>query len=312
MLKPTIFLMMLTWFVAAVALPAVADDKATKNSETDTVTSNKEAAGTDDAGSDPMLKEMLRRMQDTKVRVIDRNGNETVAALHPKPVFRYSDQPRFFYDATLWVWTVDGLPVAMQKIEVTDFESGVQGKPKIPKWVHCFTSLSTDIVKCDWPDKSFEAKTPGVEYVPISKAPVPATTGNQRKLQIRQLSRRFSAEARRNKSTVTAMRVMPRPIFEFSDSSEMPIGAVFGLEANGTNPDMMLIIAADADADGTLVWKFGINRMTDTGAIIKLDETEVHLVETVPSQNTNVFDNWMFFFADRAILTIDEQKARGK
>ncbi len=51
--------------------------------------------------------------------------------------------------------------------------------------------------------------------------------------------------------------------------------------------------------------------MTDTGAKIKLDETEVHSVETVPSQNTNVFDNWMFFFADRTILTSDEQKARG-
>ncbi len=93
----------------------VVDTEATKNSETDTVTPNKEAPGTDDTGSDPMLEEMLRRKQDTKVRVINRNGNEIVAVLHPKPVFRYSDQPRFFYDATLWVWTVDGLPVAMQK-----------------------------------------------------------------------------------------------------------------------------------------------------------------------------------------------------
>ncbi|GEM_PF-2535746 len=149
MLKPAFFLSMLTWWMIGGALPVVADDEATKNSETDTVTPNKEAPGTDDAGSDPILEEMLRRMQDTKVRVIDRNGNETVAVLHPKPVFRYSDQPRFFYDATLWVWTVDGLPVAMQKIEVTDLVSGVEGKPKIPKWVHCFTSLSPDLVKCD-------------------------------------------------------------------------------------------------------------------------------------------------------------------
>ncbi len=296
----------------AEAILPVPADEATKNSRTSAAELDADQPKVDDVADDPMPSEMLRRMQEVEVFMKGGDGAETQAILHPTPVFRYTDEPRWIHDATLWVWTIDGRPVAMQKLEANSFRSNQNASGKSPKWTHCFSSLSPDLIKSRWPEQSFEAKAAGVEYAPISKAPVPDSTSVKRKLQIRQLSRRFSAVSGRREDDMSPMRMMPRPIFEFSDSNNMPLGAIFGLEANGTNPDMLLIISAIPDEDGKLSWQFGISRMTDTGAKIKLDEFEVLSAETVNVQLTNVFDNWMFFYTDRTFLTPTEQKAEEK
>src|SRR5262245_55114821 len=83
--------------VAALALPGRADEKADRLAQ---------------------RQELLAQMQGLaeKTSVKYTNG-ESPIKLVDKPVFRYDDQPRRFIDATMWIWTDGGRPVACQKIE---------------------------------------------------------------------------------------------------------------------------------------------------------------------------------------------------
>src|SRR5579872_3473894 len=57
----------------------------------------------------------------SKVKISAKSENganeEQPADLVPNPVLRYSDEERGIPDATLWVWTRDARPVALQKVE---------------------------------------------------------------------------------------------------------------------------------------------------------------------------------------------------
>jgi len=262
----------------------------------------------DDIEETAIQKDMREQMETVKVSVAAGRDQETEAVLYPKPVFRYTDVPRRIFDGTLWVWTVDGRPVAMQKLEACSFRSRSTPLERDKTWTHCFTSLSTALVKSRWPENAYESTAPGVNYKAIPKAPAPDVNGVRRKLQIRQLSRRFSAVSGRTDAQMIPMRMMPRPIFEFSAPDGTPAGAIFGLEANGTNPDMLIIISAMPDADGQLSWQFGVARMTDTGAKILLDDVEVHSSPTVPVYNKNEFENWTFFYKTRTLATPEESE----
>src|SRR5688572_24616661 len=86
------------------------------------------------ADSDPdtapsPVREWMQEYAEATTVWIDPIDNE-VADLVPQPVFRYADQPRNIPDATLWVWTKDGRPVAFQKLEV-------DARPGFSQWTVC-------------------------------------------------------------------------------------------------------------------------------------------------------------------------------
>src|SRR4029450_5315602 len=81
-----------------------------------------------------LLAEMQSLAQQTKVSY---QGSTTSLKLNDKPVFRYDDQPRRFIDATMWVWTDQGRPMAFQKIEAVEY--GDLTSPKRPRRF-CFRS----------------------------------------------------------------------------------------------------------------------------------------------------------------------------
>src|SRR5260370_1766730 len=89
----------------------------------------------DDQDDEIQKEEMKRRKErytnwmreyskDTTVRVkMPGDDDEATADLVPTPVFRYSSQV-IADDATLWIWTRDARPVALQKVEVNNFGGG--------------------------------------------------------------------------------------------------------------------------------------------------------------------------------------------
>src|SRR4029450_9998270 len=68
---------------------------------------------------------------------VNYQGSTSPLKLNDKPVFRYDDQPRRFIDATMWVWTDQGRPMAFQKIEAVEY--GDLTSPKRPRRF-CFRS----------------------------------------------------------------------------------------------------------------------------------------------------------------------------
>jgi hypothetical protein len=76
------------------------------------------SAGRGDEPDERQRKELLDQMralaEQTGVQFAE---GERKPELVKDAALRYADQPRGFIDATLWVWTDQGRPVAFQKIE---------------------------------------------------------------------------------------------------------------------------------------------------------------------------------------------------
>lgn len=251
--------------------------------------------------TETLLKWTRKFAQDTRISVLNK-GNAEVAELRAEPVMRYSDQPRFIADATLWVWTRNARPVAIQKVEVNDHDP-------TPLWTICFASLSEEIVEARWPyGQTFKTTKPGWTFEQIPSAEPPAEKSAVRALQMRALSRRFSGSVYSGvqKGNIE-MRLIPKPIFEYSDpETKLPLGAIFGLADNTANPTVLIVIEARPNKDGTLAWHHAHSRMTADIGKVTLGEATIWEFKpvNVPNDPTTNFDNWMFYFMRRSLTTL--------
>jgi hypothetical protein len=229
------------------------------------------------------------------VEEADGEVKERTSRLVPIPVFRYADEARKIRDATLWVWTRNARPVAFQKIEAEHL-----GGPE--QWTICFASLSERLLKASWPGgNKYAAQKPGVTFRPIPKADAPADNVRTRSVQLKTLKDRFTGRLDVEQKFGGPTRTMAKPIFEYSDpESNLPLGAIFGMSAYGTNPDLLLLIEARRDGDGKWRWEYALARMTIASLRVHLDEAEVWSEEFSPPGNP-VLGNWTFFFLPRDV-----------
>jgi hypothetical protein len=237
-----------------------------------------------------LLEQMRELAKATTVRYQD---VDRVPKLLDSPVFRYDDQPRRFIDATIWVWTDAGRPVAFEKIEAM-----VQD---LPKWGYCFTSVAEGLLDVRWSDgREFHSTALGIEFLPLIDAPAVPARSTTRKLEARKLVRDFSARILTDDRANTSeeMRLLPTPILEYGDAeSKEFLGAVFGLTTNGTNPDL-LILLEPRKSDGQPTWHYAIGRMTIGGVTLKYRDNVVWTVDFYPPRPT-AFPTWTFFYTLR-------------
>ncbi len=247
-------------------------------------------AATDEEPRARLLEQMRGRADQTRVRLVRDDRTATMVA---NPVFRYDDQPRHFIDATMWVWTDGGRPVAFQKIEAV-----VHADTGQSLWGYCFTSLANQPLAVTWGDARPYATTAaglGLQRLPVTLEP-PAMTATARKLQMNRLSRGFSARILLNPRTndSSEMRLLPKAIYEFSDpESKQPLGAVYGFSSNGTNPDLLVMLQVITDGDRA-VWQFAPVRMTTGGLKLRFEDEPVWEAEFV-SPHAGPFPTWTFF-----------------
>ena len=238
------------------------------------------------------LAEMMQRAQQTRVWEVAA-GKRIPAELVKQPVFRYSDQPRNILDATLWVWQIEGLPTAIQKVEVYRTQAGIS------KWLYCFASLSPGIIAAEWEvGEQWEAKKAGIEPKAIPEGMPVADSKAARLLQMKQLSRRFSVNIHDEVAkTQEHLRLLPQPLHQYGEMKANSFeGAVFGFAANGTNPDALLLVQARPN-DEKLAWEYAFVQMTSGRLIAELDNTVVWTAPyRVPNpRQPSKFDTWLFF-----------------
>lgn len=255
-------------------------------------------ANADDEDRERLRARLLEQMrglasQSVVEFVDDRAGGQPQFV--DKPVFRYDDQPRRFIDATVWVWTHAGRPVAFQKIEAREnVDTGA------PQWGFCFTSLASQRIRVAWPvDRVYQSREPGIRFLPLPDAPAVATLNSARRRQLRELARNFTARILTNPDTGNSqqMRLLTTPLLEYDEQgTKAPQGAVFAFSTNGTNPDLILILEAQPTAGG-LGWHYAAARMTSGGLTVKhLDRT---IWEVPFISHYNPLPTWAFFDAPR-------------
>ena len=242
------------------------------------------------AESAASLKRMRNKAAEFSVSFV--SNRKRLAKLHHDALFRYSDQTQRYVDAALWLWEVDGVPVALAKVE--DWE------PK-GMWQYCVASLSTDLIRVTRPgQQAWESSEPIMKFQPIPKGPDPAETPVRRLLQMKALSRRFDGTFR---SKQQPLRPLPRPIHRYShQSSGLTDACIFSFAINGTNPTALVVIALREDSDNPkrLEWNYSIVGMTSDSASVRLDGREVW--KKALNYQRRFYENWYWHLERRSTV----------
>lgn len=256
---------------------------------------SEKAADTNTAERQALLKEM--RSAAAAIQVNEKVGDQIRSAkLIEEPLFRYSDEQRQIRDATMWVWTVQGRPVSLIKLERYGFPDPRRS------WLFNIGSTSSDMIDVKWPfDREYTSKKPGMTFQQLPDGPGAAETKPARLIQLRQLSRRFAATmlGGATNDTRSEMRLLPTPLYRYvSEADAILDGALFGFSSTGTNPDAVLAIQLRGPEAKTAAWEFGVTGMTSGGLQMRLDERQVWSQPLLVGRG-QVFDTWTWFFSDR-------------
>jgi len=224
--------------------------------------------------------------------------DETLAERVPNPIFRFNTKA-IADDGTLWIWTRDARPVALQKEEVCNY-----GGARL--WTICFASVSEGLVTARWPGgRRYAATQPGVTYRPIPGAESPSDKAKTRTAQMKALKGRFSGligQLSADEEGAMRVKAITTPLYEYADKdSKLPLGAIFSMveDKGEMNPGLLLILEARPDGKGKSRWEYGVVRLGMGQFLLRLDDQEVWRSDAVTSPSHQVHDNWTFYFIPR-------------
>ena len=110
------------------------------------------------------------------------------------------------------------------------------------------------------------------------KAPA-ANTPAARLSQMKLITRDFSASEVYLDGTRIDLRLLPRPLLRYSDESQGIIdGALFAF-ANGTNPEILLVIESTKGTGSPSGWQYGAARMSSAELHLQFKDVEVWTIE---------------------------------
>jgi len=208
-------------------------------------------------------------------------------ALRAEPLLRFNDPTRNTSDASLWAWGETGRPLAVVALEVDPRSDTNAGGVS---WSLEFISLTPESLKfqeeyglsaIDTPKtKQFlgggihwAPVKPGVTFREIPGAPAPAQTPRIRLAQMKDLSTRFAATEHPGRTTI--LRLMPHPIDRYADPAKGQVDGTIFVFANGTNPEVMVLIEAQGPSADKASWRFAVARLTVAPFEVTFDRREV-------------------------------------
>ncbi len=182
-------------------------------------------------------------------------------ALEREPVYLWTNPVRDGgQDGVVFVWTCRGRAEVLGSM----FSFPAVGERKL---IHEFHSLSLSVLDVSRPGPhTWTPEAPGIELVTIAGGPVPARSTAQRLVQMRALTRDFSASTEDDKDRSWELRLLPRPFYRYeSTDPDVLDGALFSFVTSaGTDPEALLIIEARKPAaNREPVWHFAVARFTD-------------------------------------------------
>lgn len=260
-------------------------------------------AGRDPAGSEQAAgdaegkQERTRRLEKFRrlaesTNVWQLRGAEKVPAkLVGEPVLRFDSQFHRVIDATVWLYGTKGRPVAVQEVEC-------YRRPDAPEYFYCLVSLCDGLIEARWPgEREWSSTKPGVEMRELPKGPKPASTETARMRQMKEMVRRFTATRIDVGDIREEGRVLSQHIHRYHDpEAGLQDGAIFVFVANGTAPDLFLLIELHGPDLARATWHYGMHRTTTGELHLRLDGNEVWSVPLQSNPGRDVYDTWLFFF----------------
>ena len=207
-----------------------------------------------------------------------------------KPILRYSDDTRLLHESSLWIWSSGGRPSAVLAVEY--YPKDKRG----PRWLYEIASLSAERITAQHEtDLKWTAKEPGMKLKAIERADLPAEKAPRRLAQMKALQRRFTAHETAAIGGRIELRPLSSPLFRYSDEDAgIADGAIFAF-ANGTNPEVLLVLEAEARKDAAAVWNYSLFQMTGAAISVELDGNEIWQREEAdpPAVRDSYVNGWI-------------------
>jgi hypothetical protein len=234
----------------------------------------------------------LKQMQEiaASIRLLTKSSEpDSAEKLKPEPILRYADNSRFNNESTLWIWPGSGRPHAVVAIEL------YPRHPKGPSWLYEIASLSKQRIQAErGDDLHWTAKEPGLKLRTLPDGKPVADKATRRLAQMKELCRRFTAHESAVIEGRVELRLMSSPLYRYSDSTAgVSDGAIFAL-ANGTNPEVLLVLEA-RDSDEASPWQYALVQMTGGALVVELDGKEVWKCGEAdpPAERDSYINGWL-------------------
>lgn len=185
--------------------------------------------------------------------------HKTESQLRKKPVYLWTNPTRGGgQHGAVFVWTHGGRPVVV---------GSTFSHPEKQQRMLCheFHSLATGkLLPTRKEGEGWQPKAP-VKLLPLSGSEAPAASRSKRLLQMRALSREFSAYSIDYHKERWELRLLPQPLFRYEEPQKDVIdGALFAFVTSaGTDPEVVLAIEARGDADKA-TWYYCAVRFSDS------------------------------------------------
>lgn len=193
--------------------------------------------------------------------------------LDPKPILRWTNPlEEGDIHGVVYVWRDAGRPVVIGQL--FSYLNGKGGRVYCHA-IHSLARQDEQLTGRRNGNSFWTPASPGIVMQDVPDAPAPAATRAGRLLQMKSISRRFTAfteEATRGKRI---LRLLPTPLDRYSESdSNASDGALFSFVV-GNDPEVILLVEKDDRAPEGAVWRYGLILSTRSTSVAELDEREV-------------------------------------
>jgi hypothetical protein len=230
---------------------------------------NNHACGEDKEDAAQKAVEKFNAIADGEARGFDISHADDTGnsfELAKQPLLLWTNPVSGSIRGRVYLWTHEGIPVLIASVYKYDNQIQVSSE---------FHALARKpIVGKSSSGEAWKVDAASIEFKPVPNAGVPGTTRPVRLAQMREIARRFTASRTDPDKSNWDLRLLAQPLYRYPDATENRTdGALFAF-VQGTNPDVILMIEADA-ANGESKWKYSLARMHRYELKVDLDGASV-------------------------------------
>jgi hypothetical protein len=197
--------------------------------------------------------------------------SDAALKLGKTPLLRYNDPTRALgdlskglMDAGVWRLGESGRPTALVTLEIYRVEAD---RAILSYEFASLVPSRLDIVSPRGP--VWRPTRTDLKMVRLPDAPHPADSPKARLVQMRQLSRRFAVHEALDTGDKVECRLLPQPIDRYADEKQGIFDGAIFVFANGTNPELALLLECSADE-----WTCGVVRLSAAALFADLDDQQ--------------------------------------
>lgn len=236
---------------------------------------------------DPVLEQSRFRVEPIDLQR-DVDGAWSPAGLIEQPVLRFEERSRNNSGGSVWLWGETGRPAAVMEL--------YQPADKPEDWCFVINNISGTKVRAfrgdyDW----WQENESAVNMTPFPDTTPPAARPAARLAQMRSLARRFQAhEFWDPDHSRFNLRLLPQPLHRYADDEQGILDGTLFVFANGTNPEVCLLIEARAGDDRDAAWHYGLARLGHAEIHAHFDGESVWQVPRL-DETPNAKPYWLWY-----------------